>query len=137
MLGWFRSNSFSKYGVANFLRGIAHGVLGMVDRDDRVRTSIRMRRWVARQPNQWPKEVKSLVHVGANTRQEPIFYDWLGLTVLWIEPIPEAFAELTRNISCFPRQSAVEALITDKIGQPYQFNVSGGTGVIDLRPCRP
>jgi hypothetical protein len=33
--------------VANFL----------VDRDDRVRTSIRMRRWVARPPNQWLKEI--------------------------------------------------------------------------------
>ena len=114
--------------VANFLRGIVHGVLDMVDRDDRVRTSIRMRRWVARPPNQWLKEVKGLVHIGANTGQEVIFYDWLGLIVLWIEPIPEAFAELTRNISCFPKQSAVEALITDKVGQSYQFNVSGGTG---------
>ena len=56
------------------------------------------------------------------------YYDWLGLVVLWIEPIPEVFAELSRNISCFPKQSAVEALITDKVGQSHQFNVSGGTG---------
>ena len=60
--------------VANFLKGIAHGVLDIVDRDDRVRTSIRMRRWVAQPPNQWLKEVKGLVRIGANTGQEAIYY---------------------------------------------------------------
>ena len=73
-------------------------------------------------------DVSGVIHVGANSGQEREQYNNLGLRVIWIEPIPEVFSELRRNISNFPNQCAYQELITDVDGKEYQFNISNNSG---------
>ena len=64
--------------------------------------------------NDYLGKVDGLVHVGANTGQERDLYESYGLEVIWIEPIPDVFAELQENIKGHPRQSAYQELIDRK-----------------------
>ena len=73
-------------------------------------------------------DVSGVVHVGANTGQERKLYGKLGLDVLWIEPIPEVFAELQANLKAYPSQRAAQALVTDRDGGQYQFNIASNNG---------
>lgn len=73
-------------------------------------------------------DVSGIVHIGANTGQERHRYAQLGLRVLWIEPIPEVFAQLERNIESLPNQRAVQCLITDKDGELVEFNIANNGG---------
>ena len=87
----------------------------------------RLRRWF-RDPNRFLRSVHGVVHVGANVGQERELYRRHGLDVLWIEPIPQVFATLSANLADYPRQRAVEALVTDRDDEPYQFNVANNGG---------
>jgi FkbM family methyltransferase len=49
--------------------------------------------------------------------------------VIWIEPNPEVFAELVRNISGLQNQRAFQALITDVDGREYQFHIASNQGL--------
>ncbi len=69
-----------------------------------------------------------VLHVGANHGQERDIYHHHGLKVVWIEALPEAFAILARHIADFPKQSAIEALVTDVPGQSYKFNIANNQG---------
>jgi len=69
-----------------------------------------------------------LVHVGANTGQEREVYRRYELNVLWIEPLPDVFEQLQENIAHIPRQKAIRALITDRDGQEYSFNIANNGG---------
>lgn len=88
----------------------------------------RLRRWFTGDPNRFLRSVRGVVHVGANVGQERELYRRHDLDVLWIEPIPEVFAALVANLADYPRQRAVEALVTDRDGEPYQFNVANNGG---------
>lgn len=88
----------------------------------------RLRRLVEPDPNRFLRTVRGVVHVGANVGQERDFYARLGLDVLWIEPIPEVFAELRDNIAKLPRQRALQCLVTDRDDAPYEFNVANNRG---------
>ena len=55
-------------------------------------------------------------------------YEELGLRVLWVEPIPKVFDELKSNISQLPRQRAIQALVTDRAYETYQFHVANNHG---------
>ena len=63
-------------------------------------------------------------------------YARYGLDVLWIEPIPTVFQELLSNISQFPRQRAIQALVTDCDNQTHEFHVANNNGasssILDL-----
>jgi len=72
--------------------------------------------------------VTGVVHVGANTGQERPIYRDHGLNVLWIEPLPDIFEKLQRNIELFPNQKAIRALLTDSNGQEYTFNIANNEG---------
>ena len=48
--------------------------------------------------------------------------------MLWIEPIPDVFAALAANIASYPRQRALECLVTDRDDAPYEFNVANNGG---------
>ena len=74
------------------------------------------------------QSAKGVIHVGANTGQERDLYDKFHLDVIWIEPIPSAFADLVSNISGFPRQRAYRYLVTDEDGKEYTFHVSNNGG---------
>jgi FkbM family methyltransferase len=88
----------------------------------------RLRRMFAPDPNRFLRASRGVVHVGANVGQERALYDRYGLAVLWIEPIPDVFATLARNIAGFPRQRALECLVTDRDDAPYEFNVANNGG---------
>ncbi len=80
-------------------------------------------------PDDFLDRVKGVIHVGANTGQERDAYARRNLDVLWIEPIPDVFNRLTQNIACYPKQKAVNALVTDKEGEEYTFNLSNNDGL--------
>ncbi|HEX8664267.1 MAG TPA: FkbM family methyltransferase [Beijerinckiaceae bacterium] len=69
-----------------------------------------------------------VIHVGANTGQERDLYAAHRLPVVWIEPIPEIFERLRRNIQGYPGQRAYQALITDTDGGSYTFHVASNDG---------
>jgi FkbM family methyltransferase len=71
---------------------------------------------------------RGVVHVGANSGQERALYAGLGLAVVWIEPLPSIFAELTVNIAGLPRQRALQCLVTDRDGVEYEFHVASNRG---------
>jgi FkbM family methyltransferase len=100
----------------------------------------RLRRLFAPDPNRFLRFARGVVHVGANVGQERVLYDRYGLEVLWIEPIPDVFAELAANIAGFPRQRALERLVTDRDDAPYEFHVANNDGqsssILELREHR-
>ncbi|HEX8166785.1 MAG TPA: FkbM family methyltransferase [Beijerinckiaceae bacterium] len=73
-------------------------------------------------------DARGVIHVGANTGQERDLYAAHRLPVVWIEPIPEVFERLRRNIGGYPGQRAYQALIADADGRSYTFNVASNDG---------
>jgi FkbM family methyltransferase len=74
------------------------------------------------------REVRGVVHVGANLGQERDIYQQLGLRVAWIEPIREVFDQLVSNIAHYKDQRAFCALITDQDDVDYEFNIANNAG---------
>jgi FkbM family methyltransferase len=74
------------------------------------------------------KSISGIVHVGANRGQEIDKYAKFDLDVVWVEPIPEVFAQLLNNIKTQQKQRAFQALITDVDYKTYQFNVANNNG---------
>lgn len=83
---------------------------------------------LTKHPDRFLNDVSGVVHVGANTGKERELYEDFGLRVVWVEPIPEIFAELEENISGFCNQRAFQALVTDVDGKEYQFHISSNKG---------
>jgi FkbM family methyltransferase len=83
---------------------------------------------VKRNPDAFLADCRGVIHVGANSGQERDTYAGHDLSVIWIEPIPSVFAELQRNIEAFPRQHALQYLVTDADGKDYRFNVANNGG---------
>jgi FkbM family methyltransferase len=71
---------------------------------------------------------RGIIHVGANTGQERDRYWRHRLPVLWVEPIPEVFAMLQKNLAGYPNQRAVPRLVTHEDGVACAFNVSSNNG---------
>jgi FkbM family methyltransferase len=69
-----------------------------------------------------------VIHVGANEGQERDTYARYGLPVIWIEPIPDVFAKLQRNIGSYPRQKAFRYLLTDKDDDVCMLHVASNLG---------
>ena len=80
-------------------------------------------------PDSFLGRVTGIVHVGANTGQERELYASLGLRVIWVEPIPQVFAELSANIQGLRGQRALQALVTDVDGKEYEFHVASNSGL--------
>lgn len=81
------------------------------------------------------RQTHGLVHVGANQGQERGLYAALNLRVIWIEPIPEVFEQLSRNIAGLPEQRALNLLITGQDGQQCEFHIannSESSSILDL-----
>jgi FkbM family methyltransferase len=74
------------------------------------------------------KDVKGVIHVGANEGQEGYKYAKYRLPVLWIEPIPEVYEILRKNIERFPGQNCLNHLVTDLDDKEYIFHVSNNDG---------
>ncbi len=87
-----------------------------------------IKRKLTRQPEHFLTNASGVIHVGANLGQEKEHYRHYNLNVIWIEPIPEVFAELEKNISDFPKQHAYQYLVTDIDNKHYQFNIANNSG---------
>ncbi len=53
------------------------------------------------------RKARGVIHVGANQGQERNLYAAYNLNVLWIEPIPEVFDQLTALIAPYAAQRAL------------------------------
>ena len=88
-------------------------------------------------PDDFLRDVTGVVHVGANTGQERDKYARHGLSVIWVEPIPDIYAELVKNIQGYDRQRALQALITDGDNHPHVFHIANNRGesssIFDLK----
>jgi FkbM family methyltransferase len=80
-------------------------------------------------PDRFLLDVSGVIHVGANTGQERDLYNLYDLNVLWIEPIPSTFAELTGNIMSLKKQRALQALVTNVDNQEYNLYISNNEGL--------
>ena len=65
----------------------------------------RFRKFLHRLRDPVLRKARGVVHLGANSGQERFIYARRGLDVVWVEAIPEVFAELQRNIGCLPPSS--------------------------------
>lgn len=74
------------------------------------------------------KKCHRILHSGANQGQERDRYAKRNLEVLWIEALPDTYAQLTENIKEYPSQRAAQALLTDIDDQTYNFNVASNGG---------
>jgi FkbM family methyltransferase len=81
-----------------------------------------------KKPNAAFGKVTGVIHVGGNTGQEIELYDKHGLSVVWIEPIPEIYEILKSNLANFPRQIAIKSLITDVDNVEYKFHLASNNG---------
>jgi FkbM family methyltransferase len=97
----------------------------------------RTKRLVTGDPDRFLRGASGVIHVGANTGQERARYASYGLDVLWIEPIHEVFETLQRNLEAYPRQRALECLVTDRDDAEYEFHVANNEGqsssIFDLK----
>ncbi len=74
------------------------------------------------------KNVSGVIHVGANEGQERGLYAKFMLPVLWVEPNPDVFELLVKNIKQFNNQKAIKALVTDVDGKEYEFHIANNKG---------
>lgn len=96
----------------------------------------RVKRLLGREPDGFLRSVSGVIHDG----QERDTYDKFGLRVLWVEPIPTVFEQLQSNLAPFPKQRAVQALVTDRDDRTYEFHISNNAGksssILDLKEHR-
>jgi FkbM family methyltransferase len=71
---------------------------------------------------------KGVLHIGAHYGQERHFYGENDLNVIWIEAIPEVYAELEKNISGFDKQIAYCALVGNESIAGVNFYISNNNG---------
>jgi FkbM family methyltransferase len=88
----------------------------------------RARSFVTPGPERFLRNVRGVIHVGANAGQERDLYQQHGLHVIWIEPIPEVFEQLEANLRGYPRQRAFQYLVTDADDKEYAFHISNNDG---------
>jgi FkbM family methyltransferase len=83
------------------------------------------------------RNVTGLIHVGANLGQERRYYWLIGLDVVWVEPIREIFEKLVDNLAGYPRQRAVNALLSSRSGESIEFQIANNNGasssILDLQ----
>lgn len=86
--------------------------------------------------NGFLNDVSGVVHIGANTGHERDLYRYLGLSVIWVEPIPDIFAALQNNIEAYPNQRAFLALVSDADDKLCDFHIASNNGasssILDL-----
>lgn len=109
------------------LRHDIQRIFGMII--DQIKTLLRsLKRALKSDPNSFLRKVSGVVHVGGNLGQERELYGSHGLSVVWVEPIPDVFRQLNENIRGFKNQRAVQALVTDVDDQEYEFHIASNDG---------
>lgn len=60
-------------------------------------------------------DIKGIVHIGAHTGEERFLYKDLGIeNVIWIEANPDVFPILCKNLEDFPKNKALNYLLTNE-----------------------
>ena len=77
--------------------------------------------------NNYLRKSKGVVHVGASFGEERDLYNYFNQNVIWIEPIPDVFQKLKKNISLYKNQVCFNYLITDKIDKEYEFKITNNS----------
>ena len=70
------------------------------------------------------RDISGVILVGANLGQERRYYWLIGVDVLWIEPMREIYERMVDNISCYPRQRAINALLGARTGDEVTFGIA-------------
>lgn len=81
-----------------------------------------------RSPNDFLNDISGVIHVGANSGQERELYKSLGLHVIWIEPIPNVYQQLEKNLKNYKNQIPLKALITNEEDKEYEFYIANNNG---------
>ena len=68
-----------------------------------------------------------VIHVGASFGQECKLYDHYNQNVIWIEPIPDVFFELKKNVKKFNKQNCYNYLVTDIDDKEYDFKITNNS----------
>ena len=74
------------------------------------------------------KDSKGVIHVGANIGQARDIYASHNLPVVWIEALGDPFRQLADNIAAYPKQRALQYLITDEDDREHVFHVANNGG---------
>lgn len=85
--------------------------------------SIKSDRWEEK-TNAFLEHASGVIHVGANIGQERQVYAERDLPVIWIEPLDGIFERLCEHIADYPKQMALQYLITDEDGKEYGFGIA-------------
>ena len=94
----------------------------------RLGSAVGPRRLFCGKMDDYLQSCQGVIHVGANAGQERDLYAVNNLDVLWIEPIPEIFQQLTLNTRYYIRQKAIRSLITDKDGVNCVLHIANNNG---------
>jgi FkbM family methyltransferase len=74
--------------------------------------------------NEFIKKTKGVLHIGAHLGQEGERYFQNSAKVIWVEAIPRVYEDLVKNVSRFPDQIAVCALLGDQNNLMVDFNLA-------------
>lgn len=83
---------------------------------------------ILKDPDLFLKNVSGVIHIGANTGQEVDEYGQYALAVIWVEPIPEVFRALKKNIIKYPKQKAFKYLLLDSDDKDIEFKIANNNG---------
>jgi FkbM family methyltransferase len=72
---------------------------------------------------------RKILHVGANRGQELQLYQDQSIEGYHIEAIPAVFDLLNRRCTKFSNQHAINACLSDVVGEEIEFNVSSNGGL--------
>ena len=65
-----------------------------------------------------------VIHMGAHRGGEAPIYDWLQKKTIWIEANPQIIPELIDNVSRFPYQKIIHALLSNQDDENIEFKIS-------------
>ena len=74
------------------------------------------------------RNISGVIHIGANLGQERRYYWLIGVDVLWVEPIREIYERMVDNISRYPRQHALNALVGARDGEKLTLGIATNNG---------
>ncbi len=84
--------------------------------------------FLKKNPNFYLENISGIIHVGANEGQERKKYEKYSLSVIWVEPIPEIYDQLSKNISNYPNQKAFKCLLSNTDNQNVEFKIANNNG---------
>lgn len=82
----------------------------------------------SRRINFFLKRSRGVIHIGASSGQERDLYAEHDLKVLWLEPIPDVFDQLTENIRSYAEQRALQALLLDQDDVEVALHIASNSG---------